>query len=59
MNHIPYRGTAPAVTDLVAGTIPLMITTVASANAAIRDGPGAGASPRPRPAAGCRRRRRR
>ena len=37
MNHIPYRGTAPAVTDLVAGTIPLMITTVASANAAIRD----------------------
>ncbi|SDB53899.1 Bug family tripartite tricarboxylate transporter substrate binding protein [Belnapia rosea] len=38
MNHVPYRGTAPAVTDLVAGTIPLMITTVASANAAIRDG---------------------
>lgn len=38
MNHIPYRGTAPAVTDLVAGTIPLMITTVASANAAIREG---------------------
>jgi tripartite-type tricarboxylate transporter receptor subunit TctC len=38
MNHVPYRGTAPAVTDLVAGTIPVMITTVASANAAIRDG---------------------
>ncbi|MBL6454084.1 tripartite tricarboxylate transporter substrate binding protein [Belnapia sp. T6] len=38
MNHVPYRGTAPAVTDLVAGTIPLMITTVASANAAIREG---------------------
>ena len=38
MNHIPYRGTAPAVTDLVAGTIPLMITTVASANSAIREG---------------------
>jgi tripartite-type tricarboxylate transporter receptor subunit TctC len=38
MNHIPYRGTAPAVTDLVAGTINLMITTVASANAAIREG---------------------
>jgi tripartite-type tricarboxylate transporter receptor subunit TctC len=37
MNHIPYRGTAPAVTDLVAGNINLMITTVASANAAIRD----------------------
>ena len=38
MNHIPYRGTAPAVTDLIAGNIQLMITTVASANAAIREG---------------------
>ncbi len=38
MNHIPYRGTAPAVTDLVAGTIQLMITTIASANAPIREG---------------------
>jgi tripartite-type tricarboxylate transporter receptor subunit TctC len=38
MNHVPYRGTAPAVTDLVAGTIPMMITTVASASAAIREG---------------------
>jgi tripartite-type tricarboxylate transporter receptor subunit TctC len=38
MNHIPYRGTAPAVTDLVAGNIQLMLTTVASANAAIREG---------------------
>jgi tripartite-type tricarboxylate transporter receptor subunit TctC len=38
MNHVPYRGTAPAVTDLMAGNISLMITTVASANAAIREG---------------------
>jgi tripartite-type tricarboxylate transporter receptor subunit TctC len=38
MSHVPYRGTAPAVTDLVAGNIQVMITTVASANAAIRDG---------------------
>jgi tripartite-type tricarboxylate transporter receptor subunit TctC len=38
MNHIPYRGTAPAVTDLVAGHIQVMITTVASASAAIREG---------------------
>ncbi len=38
LNHIPYRGTAPAVTDLIAGNIQLMITTVASANAAIREG---------------------
>ncbi|MBK1659040.1 Bug family tripartite tricarboxylate transporter substrate binding protein [Paracraurococcus ruber] len=38
MNHVPYRGTAQAVTDLISGTIQLMITTVASANAAIREG---------------------
>ena len=38
MNHIPYRGTAPAVTDLMSGNIKLMLTTVASANAAIREG---------------------
>ena len=37
MTHIPYKGTAPAVTDLMTGTIQLMITTVASANAAIRE----------------------
>jgi tripartite-type tricarboxylate transporter receptor subunit TctC len=35
---VPYRGTAPAVTDLMAGNIQMMITTVASANAAIREG---------------------
>lgn len=38
MNHVSYRGTAPAVTDLIAGHIQLLITTVASANAAIREG---------------------
>ena len=38
MTQVPYRGTAPAVTDLIAGHIQLMITTVASANAAIREG---------------------
>lgn len=38
MNHIPYRGTAQAVTDLVAGNVQMLITTVASANAAIREG---------------------
>jgi tripartite-type tricarboxylate transporter receptor subunit TctC len=37
MSHVPYRGTAPAVTDLIAGNIQLLITTVASANAAIRE----------------------
>ena len=38
MNHIPYRGTGPAVTDLVAGHIALMITTMASASAVVREG---------------------
>jgi tripartite-type tricarboxylate transporter receptor subunit TctC len=38
MTPVPYRGTAPAVTDLVAGNIRVMVTTVASASAAIREG---------------------
>ena len=38
MNHVPYRGMPPAVTDLVAGHIPVLITTMASASGAIRDG---------------------
>jgi tripartite-type tricarboxylate transporter receptor subunit TctC len=38
LTQVPYRGTAPAVTDLVAGHIQLMITTIASANAPIREG---------------------
>jgi len=38
MNHVPYRGTGPAVADLVAGHIALMITTMASASGVVRDG---------------------
>lgn len=38
MNHVPYRGTGPAVTDLVAGHIQLMITTMPSAAGVVRDG---------------------
>ncbi len=38
MTHVPYKGTAQAMTDLMAGTIQLVITTVASANAPIREG---------------------
>nr|WP_314073247.1 tripartite tricarboxylate transporter substrate binding protein [uncultured Roseococcus sp.] len=37
LNHVPYRGMPPAVTDLIAGHIPLLITTMASASAAIRE----------------------
>lgn len=38
MNHVPYRGTAPAVADLIAGHIGLMITTMATASGVVRDG---------------------
>ena len=38
MTPVPCRGTAPEVTDLIAGNIRVMVTTVASASAAIREG---------------------
>jgi len=38
LNRVPYRGMPPAVTDLIAGHIQLLITTMASASGAIRDG---------------------
>jgi tripartite-type tricarboxylate transporter receptor subunit TctC len=38
MNHVPYRGMPPAVTDLVAGHIQLIVTTAASASGPLRDG---------------------
>jgi tripartite-type tricarboxylate transporter receptor subunit TctC len=37
LNHIPYRGMGPAVTDLVAGHIQLLITTIASASGVVRE----------------------
>jgi len=37
LNHVPYRGMPPAVTDLIAGHIQLLITTIASASAAVRE----------------------
>lgn len=37
LNHVPYRGMPPAVTDLIAGHVPMLITTMASASAAIRE----------------------
>lgn len=58
MNHVPYRGTGPAVTDLVAGHVQLMITTMPSAAGVVRDNrvrllaytaPGASEGSRPAP----------
>ena len=38
LQHVPYRGTAGALTDLVAGRVDVMFTTMASAAGQIRGG---------------------
>jgi tripartite-type tricarboxylate transporter receptor subunit TctC len=38
MTHVPYKGAAPAITDLLSGQIQIMFTTVASAAAYIQGG---------------------
>ncbi len=38
LQHVPYRGTAGALTDLVAGRVDVMFTTIASAGGQIRGG---------------------
>jgi tripartite-type tricarboxylate transporter receptor subunit TctC len=38
MIHIPYKGTAQAIVDVVAGHVPLMFSDIAPAAALIRDG---------------------
>ena len=38
MRHVPYRGTSPALTDLVAGTLDLMIDSMPSALGQIEGG---------------------
>ncbi|NGM18675.1 tripartite tricarboxylate transporter substrate binding protein [Roseomonas stagni] len=38
MSHVPYRGMGPATTDLVAGTIQLIFTTMPSAAGVIQGG---------------------
>jgi tripartite-type tricarboxylate transporter receptor subunit TctC len=38
ITHVPYKGSAPALTDLLAGQIDLMFTTVASVSPQIRSG---------------------
>ena len=38
LNHIPYRGSAPALTDLIGGQIPVMFDNIASALQHIKTG---------------------
>jgi tripartite-type tricarboxylate transporter receptor subunit TctC len=38
LNHVPYRGTAPALTDLLGGHVGLMFSTMPSALGLVRDG---------------------
>ena len=38
MNHIPYRGAGPAMTDVIAGVVPVMFDSLPSASAHIRAG---------------------
>jgi tripartite-type tricarboxylate transporter receptor subunit TctC len=38
IQHIPYRGAAPALNDLLGGTIPLMPTTIPSVKAYLQSG---------------------
>jgi tripartite-type tricarboxylate transporter receptor subunit TctC len=38
MTHVPYRGSAPAMTDLVAGTVPMMFDGLGTALPQVRGG---------------------
>jgi len=38
LTHVPYKGSAPAITDLLGGQIQIMFTTVASVAPYIKDG---------------------
>jgi tripartite-type tricarboxylate transporter receptor subunit TctC len=38
MQHVPYRGTSPALTDLVVGRVDVMFTTIASGAGQLRGG---------------------
>jgi len=38
MNHVPYRGSGPALTDLLGGHVPIMFATLPPAIGLVRDG---------------------
>ena len=38
INHVPYKGSGPALTDLVGGHVAMMFSTMASAVGLVRDG---------------------
>jgi tripartite-type tricarboxylate transporter receptor subunit TctC len=38
MNHVPYKGSAPALTDVIAGQVPLMFDTMLSAMPFVKAG---------------------
>ena len=38
MTHVPYRGSGPAVQDMIAGTVQVMIDSMPSSAGAVRDG---------------------
>jgi tripartite-type tricarboxylate transporter receptor subunit TctC len=38
LTHVPYRGSAPAMTDVIAGVVPIMLDSVAAALGHIRAG---------------------
>ena len=38
LTHVPYRGSGPAFTDLIAGTVDMMVDTMASVIPAVRGG---------------------
>ncbi len=38
IQHIPYKGTAPSLTDILGGNIPMIMTTVAPSEAYLRSG---------------------
>jgi len=38
LNHVPYRGAGPAMTDVIAGVVPMMSDSLPSASAHVRQG---------------------